>query len=115
MVRAYGIFGMKPHEERRLAHFIETAEEREEYSLSVDWERAWSVGCSLRVGFRHETETYDGKKIRRAYPTVEVSWSSTGRSVAAARASVALYAQVTDLAALVETFLGEGVWGEVRS
>ncbi len=58
------------------------------------WERAWAVGCDLDV-------TIDG----RHGVGVRIGWSSTGRSPAAARASVVLYSAVTDLACLIEAQL----------
>lgn len=115
MIQEAGIAGPKRGEPARLEHFLENAVAREEYDFGYEWERGWAVGCRIHVGFRHEREAYDGKKVRRSYPIVDVTWSSTGRSVAAARASVVLYGQVTDLGALIEAVLAEDNWGEDRS
>jgi hypothetical protein len=74
-------------------------------SISVSWERSWTVGCSLGFDLRpigRETKE-DGSRVRTYGFVVDVSWSSTERSPAASRAAIALYSAVTDLAAQIET------------
>lgn len=55
--------------------------------VNVSWEAGWAIGCSLSCGIDREAE---------------LGWSSTGRSVAAATAAIALYRMVLDFAAMLE-------------
>ena len=72
---------------------------------SFCWEQSWGVGCDLRMGWKDGEKTYQGKKRKVSLLTCEVSWSSTGRNLRDARASIVLYGQVTDLACLIESHI----------
>lgn len=86
--------------------------------LHVEFHRASGIGCSLSVsygGMRREEARGEGRRapvetVMVMQPRIEICWSSTGRSVAAATAAIALYREATDLAALIEARLeGETV------
>lgn len=87
--------------------------------LTFEFARGWSLTCSLSVTFTSgERTTMRGRERRAPHqtayvqrPRVEVCWSSTGRGVAAATAALALYRDVTELAALVEARLAEETIG----
>ena len=74
------------------------------YSVGLDreYERGWGIGCRLNVAFDHVWDEVDIFKIR-----IDVSWSSTTRDVASARAAIKLYTEVTDLAAELQSVLTE--------
>jgi hypothetical protein len=88
-------------------------------SLTFEFARGWSLSCTLSVSFTSgERTTVRGRERRGPHqtvfvqrPRVEVCWSSTGRSVAAATAALALYRDVTELAALIEARLAEETIG----
>jgi hypothetical protein len=83
-------------------------------SLYLEWERAWTVSCTLSVTFdsEREREEKDGETVSVTYlttPKFSVSWGSTGRTTAQAQASVVLYQQIINLAALLEAACS-GTW-----
>jgi hypothetical protein len=90
-------------------------------SLTFEFARGWSISCSLSVTFMSGELTKVRGRERRAphqtvyvrRPRVEVCWSSTGRTVAAATAALALYRDVTELAALIDARLAEETVGFV--
>jgi hypothetical protein len=78
----------------RITETVETSGivgSRRQGGLSWTWQRTWAVDCSLHVDIDD--------------PKVEVVWPSMHRTPAEARAAVALYSQVTDLACLLESML----------
>lgn len=88
----------------------------EDHMPSLEWRRSFSTSCGLYVRFDRDLDyagrdaVKDGKAktyAERWIPTVEVTWSSTGRSVSQATAAIALYQQVTRLAAEIEARLGD--------
>lgn len=86
--------------------------------LNLEFKRGWAVSCDLSIritaGDRRPISARRGEATVYAYvqrPVVEVCWSSTGRSVAAATAALALYREVTELAALIESRLAEEAIG----
>ena len=92
-------------------------------NLTMEWERTWAVGCTLYVNFERNLEERServSKGVSKKYVCevysvkVDVSWSGTSRSPAAARASVALYSQVADLATLIQAQLEPLSIGRVR-
>jgi hypothetical protein len=91
--------GLKYGEERRLEDVVAGAGGGFD-GVSIHWERAWGVEATLNFNLREEKGS-DAKVFG-----TEVSWSSTHRGVAQARAAVVLYGQVVDLAALLEAVLG---------
>jgi FAD/FMN-containing dehydrogenase len=86
---------------------------RDDY-LTLEVERAWAVTASLYVRLESDwngrlvNPDNDREVARLMRYAVELSWSSTHRSVAAAAASVALYRELVELAAEVEAILAEG-------
>jgi len=68
-----------------------------------NWEQSWGVSCSLQVDWKTVTKRKDGKDVKITVPECKVSWSSTGRDIASARAAILLYSAVTDLAIIIET------------
>jgi len=64
-----------------------------------DWKRGWGISATLNA------KAVPGE--RRGKPIwlleCEVSWSSTGHSVASALCAITLYREVAELAALLET------------
>jgi hypothetical protein len=86
-------------------------------SLNLEFKRAWAVTCDLAIRFSSgERRAVHGRRGEVSHvwiqrPIVEVCWSSTGRTVAAATAALALYREVTELAALVESRLAEETIG----
>jgi len=85
------------------------------YSVGLDreYERGWGIGCRLNVAF---DRVYDDRVVNPDEPLeaveiyrirIDVSWSSTTRDVAAARAAIKLYTEVTDLAAELQAVLTE--------
>ena len=69
--------------------------------LFVDWSRANGVVARITVSLEVNADLTHGF-------TVSVEWNLTARTSARARAAVALYSQVADLACLIEAML-EGV------
>lgn len=75
--------------------------------LSLEWRWAWSVSVNLYVSFAFQKhENIEDSVIHWYTPKVEVSWSSTSRSPSTARAAIALYSEVTDLACVLQA-IGE--------
>lgn len=79
----------------------------------IEFERGNRIGCSMSIRFDHDYDSRvvnpDNPQQAVAFftPNVEVTWSSTGRDVAAATASLNLYREVIELAAEIETVLKE--------
>ncbi|MBI2388665.1 MAG: hypothetical protein HYV09_03525 [Deltaproteobacteria bacterium] len=77
--------------------------------LHVEFQRGSAIGCSLSISFgamRREEARGAGRHaptetVLVQQPRIEICWSSTGRSVATATAAIALYREVTELAALI--------------
>lgn len=82
--------------------------------VSVSYERGWAMGCDLNISMAYgEPEKEKNGTIHEIrIARVQVSWSSTGRTPAAALAAVTLYSEVTALAAEIETVLGETTYGK---
>lgn len=105
IIREHEITGMRPFDASRGG------------DLNIEFKRARSVSCDLYVRFTtgERREVHSGRGRNREIvghvwvqrPIVEVCWSSTGRNVAAATAALALYREVTELAALIESALSE--------
>lgn len=85
-------------------------------TLRIDARRAWGVNGTLSVRLNVNDHAHPTAPERAAGAnwsismyrgTVEVSWSSTGRSVAAATAALALYRELVELGAELEAVLGE--------
>jgi hypothetical protein len=74
-------------------------------SISADWSRSWTVGCSLYFVLHYKGREIkeDGTEVQTYDCAVNINWSATGRTPAAARAAIALYSAVTDLGAQIET------------
>ncbi len=67
------------------------------------WEQAWGIGCTLRVTFKPDKLTdRSGQSATYIRVSSDLSWSSSGRTVAQATAATTLYTQVIQLAALIE-------------
>jgi hypothetical protein len=103
---ALDIKGMMPYARERLVK--EPDGEQVTIHWSVEWSRAFSVGCTLYVRFVSADFVRGTKYLMNTYtPQIEVNWSGTGRSVAASLAAIELYKEVTALAALIEARLAE--------
>jgi len=106
-VREHAIRGMRPFDVSRGG------------CLNLEFKRGWAVSCDLSIrlssGDRRPVHERRGREVVAHMwvqrPIVEVCWSSTGRSVAAATAALALYREVTELAALIESRLAEETIG----
>jgi hypothetical protein len=86
-----------------------------QHYLNIEWERGWGLGCSLSISIRHgRLEMEETRIVHHREVRVEVGWSSTGRGPAEAVAAVALYQQVTQLACLIESVLGEMEIAEIE-
>lgn len=68
--------------------------------ISVEVEQGWGVNC--RISF---TLDYRVSKDYTQYKDVEIGWSSTGRDLANATAAIALYTQLTAVAAQLDSIL----------
>jgi hypothetical protein len=74
--------------------------------LAIEWDRAWGANCSLSISLHHASlEQEETRIVHHVRASVELSWSSTGRSPAEAVAAIALYRQVAELACLLESVL----------
>jgi hypothetical protein len=91
-----GIYGISRD---TLENLQRAAGEGQDYldHINVTWERTWTISADLTISTRS-----GGKRVE-----VNVNWSSTYRTPASARAAVSLYAELTDLACELETFLSE--------
>lgn len=82
--------------------------------LFVEVERAFAVSASMSASLngigRLEREGEESVFVVTLEPRVDVSWSSTQRGVAAATAAIALYRELTELAAEAEVLLNEQTW-----
>jgi hypothetical protein len=76
--------------------------------VSISCERSWGVGCDLHAELGHGAilECSDGI-LQRCEVKVTLSWSSTQRTIATAVASIQLYSEMTAVAALIESRMGE--------
>jgi len=83
--------------EQKLSHFIPYRDCVGSFYLR--WDQGWALGCTLNLTFRAR-EGHDKRFYTQTIP--EVSWSSSGRSLAQATAATVLYTQVIQLAALIE-------------
>jgi len=89
----------------------------------VEFKRAFSVDCTLSIDFdsgerkpicrRGSREVVDHVWVQR--PRIEISWSSTGRSVSNAFAAATLYREVAELAALIDARLADESIGWLES
>lgn len=76
--------------------------------VSLEWRYVWSLGVNLYTSFPYRATEKDEEDTVHVYDLrVEVSWSSTARSPACARAAINIYSQVTDLACLLEAIGAE--------
>jgi hypothetical protein len=106
ILREYAVRGMQP--------FNVSGEH-----LYVEFRRIGGVRCDLTIGFvlgeptpvyaPRGREVVDHVWVQR--PEIKICWSSTDRSVASATAHLALYREVVELAALIETRLSEETVG----
>lgn len=76
--------------------------------LDLNWDQCWCVEADLSVRFTVETfqrpttsSRGPGEDTHLRVQT-SIRWSSTGRDLPTARAAAKLYAEVVDLAALIE-------------
>lgn len=102
IIKAVNIRGMRGGDLTGLSNYIH-----------VEFERGWAIGASLSIRLDREgrevanpdaaPDLFDG--VGRLAAVVEVGWSSTSRTVAEATASLALYREVTELAAELEATL----------
>lgn len=75
---------------------------------SVRIERGWGISADVFVNMAPgDMEEFTDGTMMRCNPRIEISWSSTGRTVSQAQASIALYQEITNLAALIEARLAE--------
>lgn len=79
--------------------------------IGLEWNRAWGVNCNLYISFESAADK-DRVQVGEQYAQyvngkVQVSWSSTNRSPASARAAINLYNEVNDLACLLEALIAE--------
>lgn len=105
---------------RRSAMWNEYREEREEYAdgelqrfidgngiggFYFEVKRAFALDCSLNIKDHWEgTDNSDAEfTVVDTSIGVQVNWSSTNRDVAEAQASIALYSEMTNLAATLQT------------
>lgn len=82
--------------------------------LQITYERAWAVGCDLSIRMERDGGLEvdgDGTRIDARRATVSINWSGTGRSVQQATASIALYTEVTAMAAEIQAKLDETRYG----
>jgi hypothetical protein len=98
---------------------LETIEQDLEHlgSFYLSWERSWVAGCTLHFSLKPMDKITNDEGVTHVYKgAVQVSWSSTGRTPSGARAAIALYIAVTDLAAQIETLCDDfGHIGNVRN
>jgi hypothetical protein len=75
--------------------------------LNVSYERAWGASASIEVTFvRHGAgKKKRGETVFEHHVVINVRWGSTTHSPLSARVAVALQAQVTDLACVLEEAL----------
>lgn len=74
----------------------------------LEWRYAWSLSVNLHTSFPYRAFEKDEEDTIHVYDLkVAVSWSSTERSPACARAAINIYSQVTDLACLLEAIGAE--------
>lgn len=79
-------------------------------TLYIDFERSFAVGATLQIGLRprpaaEARKHSDGRSLRSLSVEVEVEWSSCGREIPEALAAVALYRDVVELGADIQTVL----------
>ena len=88
--------------------------------LSLEFERGWTIGCRLSIRFDldYDSRVTNPDNTKQAVtffkPVIDLTWSSTGRTVAAATASLALYREVIELAAELEAVLNESAIRKYR-
>lgn len=71
-------------------------------SFYLEVERTWTVGATLLINLRHDSsDRHENLRISNCHFEATVGWLSTIRSVASAQASVRLYQEMIDLAALI--------------
>lgn len=99
VVKAANIRGMQPHNDFATS------------SVYLEFRRTSSTHCSLSIGLNFNYDDVvrnpdnDRQSVGFFSPRVEVGWSSTSRNAAAATACIALYTEVVNLAAEIETLM----------
>lgn len=79
------------------------------FGLTYHAQRGWGIQCSVdvRVDLGEEVTLEDGTIYRAFTPRIELGWSTTGRTIACAQASVTLYQEMINFASLIESRLDE--------
>lgn len=107
--------GAKPSDMQRLRDAVESGDLGFGSSLSLEVERAWGAHANLSVGLDRETvEADDGSRWDVFAVSCQLSWSATGRTVAASVAAIAVYQELTALAAEVEARMASERIAEIR-
>lgn len=70
---------------------------------SVEYERAWGVGCRLYVRSHIKAWKTERGHCRTVDFDCDISWSATSRTVASSLAAIKLYQEVTEIAAEIES------------
>jgi len=83
---------------------------RENDSMSFTYRLAFGIEVTLYVRMQIVGNAEKGKALP-VEPKIEVMWASSGMSAGKARAAVALYSKVTDLACAIEARLGDETIG----
>ena len=73
--------------------------------FTLRFERAWEVEAYLSLDFRPNMDEKFGKEHTRMIPRVTVNFPATNRTPMEAMAALALYREITELAALLQTQL----------
>lgn len=82
---------------------------------TINFDRGWGVNVALRIQHSKYTDvlkTTDGDLFIHHQFNVTVGWSATDRTIAQSLASITLYREVTEFAALLEHAMS-GVIGEI--
>lgn len=96
IVKAFNIRGISPSSS--------------EYRSTVQVERAWGVGATVYFSYDRSSDALvnpddSNQRVYTYSLKVEISWSGTSRSLAEATASIALYRELTEMAAEVEAIM----------
>lgn len=89
-----------------LAGFKDRVDSEWDKYLYLQWERGWGVNISVKLHLEpvaNVRKNFQSEADKLWQMQAELSWSSTGHSVASALSSAALIRDVTELAAICET------------
>ena len=95
------------HTRERYAQAIENLSTRtSDLYFSFEFEWAWAIGCRLSISTEKDwSATKSGKLLGSI--KCELSWSSTGRTLAQAAAAIDLYGQTLRFAQYVQSIMDE--------